>query len=425
MIADEPYRQFHRDAAEQLQARYKGGALPEGFYGVLAWHWALARSWPEAIDAALNEAEERIAQQNIYEARFWCERALEHLSRLSLAEQAQFALRTYSLAWTVLDFGGQHEEALYYAQRLQVLAHETQRPTAEGAAWLALGRSQRALFDFAAAEQSLQHALDIARQHELLLLEAEALFHLGKIQQMQGRHMEAIQHYNAAHEKGVVVDDRLTIAKIITSIGDVYRILGAGKRAAAHYERALEIEEHLPGILGIAIVQEKLALSYIEFGEYEKALRCQAESLLLRQQANDNVGMARAYTVLGMIHTVRGDTQTAIDAYGQALQLERSLQNVHGLTSVHNRLGDVYKQLGNYGEASNHYAQALDYARQLNDQLGIALIYERLGTLAHDWNDLHAAQQHWSAALAIRQQLGHYEEQQRLRRQLNDLGGQA
>ena len=423
MIADESVRQFHYQAAEALIAQYHNDyQLPQGYYGVLAWHWGLACHWPAAIEAALDEAEQRIAEKNVHDARFWCERALEHLSRLETDEHSRFALRTYTLAWTVLDFGGQHEDARNYAERLLEMTEQTERPLAIGGAWLALGRTQRALFDFASAEVAFLRALDIARQHQLSMLEAEVLFHLGKTQQLQGRHLEAIQSYSMAHERGVVIDDRLTLAKIITSLGDVYRLLGAGRQATEHYERALQIEEHLPGKLGIAIVQEKLALSYLDMGEHDLALRCQAESLMLREQLSDQVGIARAYTVLGTIHSHRGDHPTAISAYSRALHIERSLQNIHGLVTIHNRLGDTFHATHDYSAANTHYHQALEYARSINDTLGIALIYERLGQLAHAWNDVHAASQHWNAALVIRQQLNHYDEQQRLRQKLRQLG---
>jgi tetratricopeptide (TPR) repeat protein len=423
MIADESYRQFHREAATRLRALYAPDPSPPSLLnGILAWHWAHACEWREAITAALNEAELLITQQNVHDARYWCERALEHLSRLPEEERPASALRVYTLAWTVLDFGGQYEEALHYAQQMYALSSGSDLPAVEGGALLALGRTHRALRDFGAAEETLRSALDVARRSGNVLLEADALFHLGKTQQIQGRHLEAIQNYNAAHERGVIIDDRLTIAKIITSLGDVYRILGAGQQANLHYARALAIEEHLPGTVGIAIVQEKLALSYLELGQHELALRCQAESLMLREQIKDEVGMARAYTVLGIIHSARGDQQTAIEAYQQGLQLELAMQNTVGQVMLHNRLGDAFRILGDYGATSNHYAQSLELARRLGDQMGIVLTHERLGDLAYEWGDRHAAAQHWHAALAIRENLGHYDEQKRLREHLRQLG---
>jgi hypothetical protein len=53
--------------------------------------------------------------------------------------------------------------------------------------------------------------------------------HLAKVRQLQGRHLEALQELQLAREEHETGDDKLKLARVLTSIGDVYRVLGSSR----------------------------------------------------------------------------------------------------------------------------------------------------------------------------------------------------
>src|SRR6185369_1684491 len=73
---------FHRSVAKDLEHFYPEGKRPDGFHGVLAWHWQQAGEWRQAAIAALSLAEELIQIQDLGQAQRWSERALEFLDRM-------------------------------------------------------------------------------------------------------------------------------------------------------------------------------------------------------------------------------------------------------------------------------------------------------------------------------------------------------
>lgn len=413
--------ELHAMIAVELERRYREVSAPEGLSGVLAWHWEQAGNWRQATEASLMCAEELIQRRDGTRAQRWCERALEYQERLPREERGDLELRALLLAWTVLDFGGQHREALEYARRLYKLAEAQDAPEMRITALLALGRTHRALGSMQAAETELLRTIDLARLHNLPSLEADALFHLGKLRQLQGKHFEAIQHFTYAQAQDAALEDQARMAQVFTGLGDVYRALGAPREALNYYTRALQLEHSLPGVLGAAILQEKLALCYIDLARPQEALDAEQESLRLRQSINDRVGIGRAHSVLGSILARTGDHEHALEHYNQALEVEQTLQGVRGLGMIYSHIGDSYRALGDYARASNAYQQSLSIAQQQDDKIGLALGHERLGNLAREWNDRATAGYHYQEALHIRQQLGHSDEVHRLQRQIDKL----
>lgn len=412
---------FHRRTAEELASLYSTSEQPpEGWRETLAWHWEQAGAYGEAIDAALEVAEMRVAELAFMEARRWAEHVLVLLDRLDQLERRAYEMRAYALTIAVLEFGGQYREALGYARLLLRLAEERGNVEARGRSYLFIGRMQREIGKLAAAEGELLRALSLAERHQLRELEAEARFHLAKAHQLQGRHLEAFQQLELAQDMSQ--DNRARLARVCTGVGDVYRVLGAGREALSLYHRALKLEIGSSNRIGQAMLYEKLGLSHLELGQIGEALQCAQEALRLRDDLNDRVGQSRSHTILGAIQSRLENHAQALYHFEQVRELEQGLQNQRGLIIALTNIGDAAHALVDNERARANYLEALALAQEINDQVALARMHERLGNLSAFDGVPEVAIAHWNEALRIREALGHSEEAITLRNRIAQVG---
>jgi tetratricopeptide (TPR) repeat protein len=407
---------FHRRVAEDMAARYSGGVrAPEGWREMLAWHWEQAGAFAEAADAALEVAEVRVTRLDFTAARQWAERTLTLIERLDLMERRIYELRAYALALAVLEFAGQYREGLDYARRMLRVAQERNNDEAAARALLAVGRMQRELGQLEVAEGTLQQARELAERDDLGELEAEVRFHLARVHQLQGRHLEALQELQLAREEQEQHDDLVKLAHVFTGIGDIYRVLGAGREALTFYTRALSLEQGRGSLLGQAMLKDKLALALLQQNRLAEALEAEEESLRLRQRLNDIVGQARSNSVLGMIMLQLGKYDQAQSYHERARELEEQTQNPRGQGIALLHLGDTARAQRQYEQARAHYLSSLGIGRRANDQIGMARTYERLGNLSFEQGQPDEAHVYWTEALKIREALHHADEVAHLR----------
>lgn len=410
---------FHRRVARELTARYATAeGAPQGWRETSAWHWAQGGAFAEAADDAIEVAEARIARLDFAAARHWAERTLEYLERLSPDERQAYELRAYTVALAVLEFGGHYREGLDYAQRMLRAARRTGNRATVAQALLALGRMQRALNQLAQAEATLTEARDIAEGEESGALEAEVRFHLAKVHQLRGRHIEALQELQLAHEEHALTDDRIKLARVFTAMGDVYRVLGAAREALGFYQRALGLEQGRGNPMGQAILKDKIALALIDQDRLDEAQIVGMESLQLRELISDTVGLARANSVLGMVAQKLGRFQQAIEHHERARALEEQTQNQRGMHVATLHLGDAYLGLRRFDEAGDYYRRALALARESGDNIALVRSLERLGDLNIEMGKRDAANSAWAEALRMREALGHADEAALLRERI-------
>jgi tetratricopeptide (TPR) repeat protein len=419
---------FHQRTAEELHSLYANQEnAPEGWQGALMWHWEQAKMYKEAMNVALGVAQNHISDLAFNEARRWIERSLSLLDRLPDNERLSYGLsyevRAYALIIAVLEFEGQFREALGYAQLLLRLSEIHGNIEAQGRSYLTIGRVHRELGQLSIAESDLVRALKLAERHQLHDLEWESRFHLAKVHQLQGRHLEAFQQLDLAHQSVTGEGEEVRLARVSTGIGDIYRVLGSGEDALRLYHQALKLELGTNNVLGQAMLYEKLGLSHMELGEMWEALECINEALRLRKQLGDKLGQARSYSILGMVQYRLKEYHQALEHFEQARLLEAGLQNRRGLTIALTNLGDVSRSLEQFAQSRSYYEEALRLARGTGDQLGMARVYERLGDVFIGLNERSVAHEHFSQALQIREEMGHYDEAQVIRDRLMKLDG--
>jgi tetratricopeptide (TPR) repeat protein len=417
---------FHQQTAETLQTFYATDEeAPEGWQHALMWHWEQAGQCGKSMNVALDVAHNKIQDLRFTEARQWIEQSLALLDRMPASERASFGLqyemRAYALIVAVLEFEGQFREALGYAQLLLRLTEVHGNVNAQSRSYLTIGRVHRELGQLSLAESDLMRALSLAERHQLRELEWEARFHLAKVHQLQGRHLEAFQQLDLAHRGVSSVGEGDQVAQVCTGIGDIYRVLGSGDEALRLYHQALKLEIGSKNRLGQAMLYEKLCLSHMEIRELGEALDCINEALRLRTNLDDKLGQARSYSILGTIHYRLKKFDLAREYFDHARVLEEQLQNRRGLTIALTNLGDVERVTENYERARSYYREALVLARGIGDQVAMARLYERMGDAFHEDGNEEEAKDYWRHALQIRDEMGHFDEAQNLRYRLEGI----
>jgi len=414
---------FHRQTADRLNEFYANQEdAPEGWQSALMWHWEQAGQYGEAMNIALEMAQDFASSLDFAESRLWVERSLKLLDRLPDLERLSYGLhyemRSYALIIAVLEFEGQFREALGYAQLLLRLGEIHGNIEAQARSYLTIGRVHRELGQLVIAESDLTRAMKMAERHQLPDVEWEARFHLAKVHQLQGRHLEAFQQLDLAHRGVSSSGEEDRLARVCTGIGDIYRVLGSGEDALRLYHQALKIEISSNNRLGQSMLYEKLGLSHLELGELYEAQECIDEALRLRTDLEDKLGQARSHSIMGTIQYRLKDYTQALEHYEKARALEAGLQNRRGLTIALTNLGDVAQATVQYDQARAYYTEALMLAKGIGDQVGMSRLYERLGEVSLVKGDKDDAHDQWRQALQIRDEMGHYDEAQKLRERL-------
>ncbi len=311
-------RAIHRRIAAAIEQLY-ADRLAE-HYERLAYHYAAAEAWPEALTYHLQVA--RQAQ-----ARFANTQAMEH----------------YRRAWEILEqgrAGGDRERA--------------QVREGQGDLAALFGRYAQAVQRYEEALQGVHEDLDRVR----------LLRKLGDVCARWGRYDEAIAYLERGLEIAQPLDSGREVARLLVALSQVYARRGDLERSIEQGERALEIFRRLDDRRGQAEAYNSLGIACWAKGDVDAAVSYHERSMLARASLGDIYGLAGSYNNLGAVYAARGEWEKALSHYRRARDLCRQIGYQHGLAAAYDNLGEVYRQMGRQQEALACLEKAVEiYAR--------------------------------------------------------------
>ena len=389
---------------EQLAAYLESLSLPDSAaqLDLLAYHYSHSENKAKAM-AYLRKAGEaaQAAYANVTAIEYY-----EHLLEL-LAEEgqssAQDAMNIRMKLARVFQFVGrwQDAEGLYRQVMEQAEASSCSAVVAEceaalgilarirgdydtALAWLAqaqhcwekladgLGVSQALMEQgavlcqtarYAAAQQTLEESLALARQGGDQEKIAFALNWLGNVALLQGFYAEAQARYTESLALRRAMGDRFLISASLNNLGELARYQGDLAAARHLYEEGLAIKREIGDKHGAEIAISNLGGITLELEDYPAARVLMEESLMLCQEIGDKGGTAGTQFGLGLVSFEQGDFAAARRFYTASLKLAQA-QNMK-YSTVCNLIGLAELALHDGAVRGEGSAAQAEYASRL------------------------------------------------------------
>jgi len=333
-------RELHGKIALSIEGQ-QATRLDE-YVEVLAEHYTLAESWPEALRYQLQAGKRAQAVYANEDAIHRYQSAIEVARGLqadvgAAPPRGPFGARTTNLAGVIA-------------------AHE-----GLGDTYQIVGRYEEALESYARAEEALDddpeqqpHRADLYRK-------------MARVHEDQGAYDQALEWI----DRGLELVNGESIEQARLHVGGAGVLLRMGR-----FQDTIQWSQR--------------ALDTVEADESEAA-----------QQAT-----AHAYHMLGYANQNLGTSDKAILYYEASLDTYRALENSRGVARAQNNLATLYYVQDDWVQASEYYGQALATLERIGDLPGQAVIGNNLGALLDKQGQLEDARAHLRRSLDLAQELG-------------------
>ena len=280
-----------------------------------------------------------------------------------------------------------------------------------------LGDAYKTLGDMPTAIQTLDRAIQLARQIHNGFKIAEFLNTLGQTYVSLSDYPRALAAYEEAlpwWEQSLGGTPHNLVAWNLNNIAVVQNLMGEKPKAIASHQQAYQMyKDHYQGEdsrqeseRGLGITTNHLGAVYLSLGEKQKAIDLHRQALAHFQAAGDVGNVPFALNRLGEAYASLGATRTALAFFQQALTGMQKNDEPYAEATVLNNIGRAQAALGAYDTASITLAQALTLRRKIGDRRGQALALTHLGAIKAVQKQPQAAIPSQQEALSLWREIG-------------------
>lgn len=234
---------------------------------------------------------------------------------------------------------------------------------------------------YEAAEITLHHALDSARQYHLSRQQLAALGNLVRLTIVNQRYSEAIDQSLAALDIARAADMKSIEATLLGNLGWCYFQLGDFENALDYFRQAQEASSRI-NITGSSFYwQGTVAQSYQELHEYEKARQLFEQTLDNATRTNNKQLMGETLNALVRLDLMSGRWKQAKEYNDRALQLQSGGQDPADGAETRMLAGRLATIDGNFAVASKFLTDVVEHPGKPD-----SLKWEALAGLAGVYN---------------------------------------
>lgn len=246
--------------------------------------------------------------------------ALAWLRQSSARElELKLAISLFDL-WIIGGYASEGRSAVEGA-----LAGSTQHPAGMGARALQItGDLALEQGDYAAANEHLEHALDLFRQLRLERSIASCLTDLGHVAKCQRKYARAEALLEESIESARGLETPSVLASALLNLGDALVAKGDDARAEAVCEESLQLFQALGDSLSVGICQFSLGLARFHRGLQEAASEMYKRALTVFWEFEYAVGIGCSFEGLAGVAAVDGRVEEAARLLGAAEALFES-----------------------------------------------------------------------------------------------------
>lgn len=221
--------------------------------------------------------------------------------------------------------GGRVDEALRCAEAALALP-DPAHPDVRGSLWLTHGFAHFARGDYAAAEESYAHALELARARGLRVTEALALRALGSVQRRHGEHRAAERNLRSALAIMDELDYPSARAAVLLTLGQLQADMGLPE-ARSTLDRALAACRRLGVGYGQGLALATLGELHCADGRPDQAVHVCQTALDVLGDLDEPLLRATVLRTLGTARRALGEHRAAVEAWRAARELHLRLGN--------------------------------------------------------------------------------------------------
>jgi DNA-binding SARP family transcriptional activator/tetratricopeptide (TPR) repeat protein len=269
-----------------------------------------------------------------------------------------------------------------------------------------LGAIQRMADDYEGAAESLQRALELARELGDSQSEANALIERGSVSWLTDDYQAATEDLGRALELAERLGDRLGLVHALCERGTVLRLSGDCPGAADSLERALKLARELGDLDQQAIAFYGLGAVRNQVCDYPGAMSALKQSLELFREVGSPIGQKGCLGVLGAVQRLTGDYEGAVASLKEALEMAHDLGDRSGEAIGLLGLGRVRVETGDYAGAGQDLARSLEIFRELGGRQGAANVLDDIGTVRRRTGDYAGAAEAHLEALRLFREVG-------------------
>lgn len=271
--------------------------------------------------------------------------------------------------------------------------------------WLRLGEIHGALHEYGAAEDAIGRALKEmpADDHEL---GGRASKLLGDLSANQGRHDDALRHYELAQGHFRQTGNAKSYVAVTGEMGHCALMQGRPKLAEELLTQALSNATKLRNDMLVARLRRYLGQVYTRQARFLDAMEQLEQSMRLFEELKRDVDVVLCLEELGNAAYASSKFQQARDYFTRAIA-QSSTSHVSFGRSPHMGLARALAALGDLDKAEAHMAEALATSRTTQDPFSLADVHLHLGDLFLAKRDATQANQHYESVSRIAKSIGH------------------
>lgn len=356
-------RELHRRVARRIEEVY-GDRLEEQL-PLLARHYYAAEDWSPALRysmAAGRRAQERYHNREALTLFEMALGALSHLEPQQTIEAeayermglALFHMADYEEAWTAL------ERAL---EILKTAAPDDHEGQARIYRHLAVVAERRADYDLALS--LVEQGLRLIEHSDSAEIAALLLVSVGPYQR-QGRYAEALVSVEHGLEVARQHNKLRDMAYAYQLLCGIYWRLGQNRQGIEAAKKSLALYTELNDLSGQADAQMNLANILTEVGLFMEAVEYFRAAMRLQETLGNSYGQAMIANNLGDLLRTIGDYTGAMEQFTVALRKFETLGSQFGIAVLHMNIGSVSLSQSNLPEARYH----LERSRELFEETG-------------------------------------------------------
>ncbi|ATC92952.1 response regulator [Pseudoalteromonas tunicata] len=237
--------------------------------------------------------------------------------------------------------------------------------------------------DLNAALAQSEQALKIAKDHQLLLEQAQTEHRLGVIHYLMGNNAQALIAYQNAEQLYSELDEPLLQANTFNNLGLVHAAMSNIDQALKYYKFAQPIYNELGSEKDKVDIVFNIAGLYLRLKQNAVAIKMYRQVIEQREQLNDIEGLALAYGDLGSTYKNDGQYELGEEYLQKSLQYYLKKNDYYNAASQSHNLAELYSSTLQLIKAKDYANQAVTMSLQASNQAAYAGSLYTLAKLAY------------------------------------------
>lgn len=247
-----------------------------------------------------------------------------------------------------------------------------------------------------------EHALTLARKHELRSELTKALLNQGEVNLDNGQYGQAL----------TVFQEGLTLARqqkasdlehqAMQRIAVSFHFQNQSDSALKYAFPALTYFRKNGQTLEEATISSFIGYVYKRLGLHQEALGYFEDALTLREALGDENEIAKSLNAIGSLHLERDNYSDALSYYEKAYASSEKIGVMRGMATSQTQIGLIHIKMNILDKAETALRSSLEYSSKSNLRRETAQAYMYLGTLFSIKNNPDSANRYFHDAISIR-----------------------